>query len=159
MLSWLGGWFDRFGGAVDSTVLRMVRWVVHALASVVYTVFSHVGRAWDDMYAAGNWIRRTAWQFGEAVYRHLRTIVLHDIPKLFHWAEARLRSLEHWVLAWLHRLLADLAKLRVAVLGWITALYRWAWQHIYVPLFGFAKWLEQLLRKWAYTAWWYVTHP
>src|SRR6266705_6789863 len=159
MLSWLGDWFGRFGGAVDHAVVRMVRWALHALASVVYTVFNHVGRAWDDMFAAGNWLRRTAWELGETIYRHIRTIVLHDIPKLFHWAQARLVRLEHWALAWFHRLLGDLVKLRVRVLAWIVSLYHWAWQHIYVPLFGFARWLETLLHKWAYTAWWYVTHP
>jgi hypothetical protein len=159
VLSWLKDWFGRFGGAVDATVLRMVHWALHALASVVYTVFNHVGRAWNDVWAAGNWMRRAAWEVMRTIYTHIRAIIIHDIPHLFHWALAALHKLKHWALAWIDRLLKDLARLKTLAWHWIITLYHWAWAHIYVPLFNYARWLEKWLRKWGYTAWWYVTHP
>jgi len=159
MLGWIAGWFGRFAGAVDSTVVRMVHWVVHALASVVYTVFAHVGAAWRDMYAAGNWLRESAGRFVGAVYDHIRAILLYWVPRIFGWIDAvyhrAISAVEHlarlaW--GWVRALESDVQR-------WILALYHWAWQHVYLPLRAYADWLWARIKAWAYVAYWWITHP
>ncbi len=159
MLSWIKDFVGRWAGRVSGDVIDLVHWAVHALAGVVYTVFHHVGQAWHDMFAAGNWLRQTAWLFGIEVFHHLRHIVVVDIPHLFDWARARLAALEHWALAWIHRILSDLAALRHWAASALDSLRHWAASALDALRHWAASIIDMLWRKYIYPAWYLVTHP
>jgi len=159
MLNWIRGFVDRWTGAVDARVRELVHWTVHALASVVYSVFGLVGKAWRNVWAAANWLRTTAEDFAAEVYAHIWAIVKRDLP----WLAALITAARAYALRLYHVLLAwAAAEIRAAeqlARRLVDDVRSWAYRDIWLPLLHTAQALRRDLIHWGYTAWWYVTHP
>jgi hypothetical protein len=159
VLSWIASFIGRWSGTVSAAVRDMVHWAVHALASVVYTVFGNVGKAWHEMWAAASWLETAAGRFATSVYDHLRAIVVHDIPLIYAWALKWIRAVEAYAVALYHWAARELGVLRALAWSWILDVRAWALRDIWDPLHARTDQIWQDLLKWGYTAWWYLNHP
>lgn len=157
------GWLDRFwtgvSGSVGTVISRAVHYAIHALASVVFGVFHAVGDAWHGLYVAMAGLHKALDEFGLAVFVKLAHILTDVIPHLIRWAESRLAMLARALSVLYHQLLADVRALIDRIGAAVTAALRWVEQHVYLPLKAFADQIWNDLKKWGYTAWWYITHP
>lgn len=158
MISWLTGWVNRFLHLVPDAVLALVHWAVHALASVVEAVFHDVAVAWRDFWGAIAAIERACWDIGAAVFGLAVRVLRYWIPKLIADLKAAALALWHgidWV--WSHAvgLVNDLRKL---AWKWINDLWHLVLRDVWKPLKDFADHLYNLIKAWAYVAWWWITH-
>ena len=159
MLNWIKGFVGRWAGAVDQAVRDLVHWTVHALASVMYAVFHLVGRAWRNVWAAANWLREAADEFGREVAATLWSIIKRDLP----WLAAFITSVRRLALtlyslarAWALSL-AQAAEALARRL--VSDVRQWAYRDIWLPLLGLARDARRDLQRWAWPAFWYITHP
>lgn len=156
---WLTRWFAGVASDIGQRIADAIHWAVHALAVVVLAVFDHVFGSW---YSLARNIVIFFRVFGSVLYwvgAKIWRILRIAIPDLYRWARgwfARLLALiDHWV-AWLWaRIRATIA----LIYREIAATIRWAWSHIFLPLWRWVQFLYQLIRKWAWVAFWWVTHP
>jgi len=158
VISWLTGWVSRFIGIVGQATVDLVHWAVHALASVVETIFGDVGRAWLTMWHGIAAIERACWEFGAAVFGLAVKVLRYWVPRLLHDLAAAVVSLWHgidWVWSHAVRLVNDLRRL---AWKWILDLWHMVLRDVWKPLKDFADHLYKLIKDWAYVAWWWITH-
>lgn len=158
MLGWLDRFWNNVTGSVGNAIANAVHWAMHALASVVFAVFRLVGAAWLDYWSAA----RSAWgavgSLGKALWDAWAYLLRHLIPTLTRWIEslwARLVSFIHTVYKDLQ---AAAAFLQHLIASTARAIYKWALTSIWKPLHDFAAMLWDNLKKWGFTAWWWITH-
>ena len=159
MLNWLSGFIGRWSGAVSGEVRDLVHWAVHALASVVYTVFGLVGHAWSGMVGAAEWLAGQVGAFAAEVYHHLWAIIKRDLPwlaRLITAARALAVHLYNILLAWAWR---ELRALEALARRLVNDVRQWAYRDIWLPLLGLARDARRDLQRWAWPAFWYITHP
>lgn len=159
MLSWISGFVSRWSGAVSADIRDLVHWTVHALASVMYSVFGLVGSAWHNVWAGANWMREQADHLGHEVFSTLWSVIKRDLP----WLAAFITSvrslavrLYNTVTAWAWREIRAAEQLAQRLVGDVRS---WAYRDIWLPLEQAATDLRRDLVHWGYTAWWLVTHP
>jgi hypothetical protein len=159
MLSWIAGFVSRWAGGIDQGIRDLVHWTVHALASVVYTVFGHVGTAWRDMWRAASWLETAAGRWAGQVFGHLWAIVKRDLP----WLAAAITlarqlaiRLYNTVVTWAWRLIRAAEALAVRL---VNDVRQWAYRDIWLPLLQLARDARRDLARWAWPAFWYITHP
>lgn len=159
MLSWIAGFIGRWSGAVDQAVRDLIHWTVHALASVVYTVFGLVGTAWKDMWRAVSWLETAAGRFAAQVFGHLWAIIKRDLPWLasaITLARQLAVRLYDAVRAWALGLIRAAEALAVRLVNDVRS---WAYRDIWLPLLQLARDARRDITRWAWPAFWYITHP
>lgn len=159
MLEWIGAFVGRWSGRVASDVRDVVKWTVHALAGVVYTVFGHVGGAWHEIFSGYDWIRAHVAGFAHDVYNWIQHIVTVDIPYLWHILLSDVKGLIALIGKVLDQAIAAVAAALKAALRAVDDAIKWVIDHVYGPLKAYADQIWHDLLKWGYTAWFYVTHP
>jgi hypothetical protein len=158
VIPWITGWVGRFIGIVADPVLALIRWGLHALASVVEAVFHDVALAWRDLWGAVTAIERACWDFGAAVYGLALKVLRYWVPRLIDDLRRAALALWHgidWVWAHAVSLVNDLRKL---TWKWINDLWHLVLRDVWKPLKDFADHLYHLIITWAYVAWWWITH-
>lgn len=159
MLDWLAGFVARWTPVVAGPILDVVHWVGHAIASVVYTVFGAVGKAWLGVHDAWNWVDKGISYFVTWVYYRLDRIITKDIPDLWNWIVAQAKHVAQLVAHIYDLALAYALKLYRLAVNAIDDLARWVNVHVLEPLTDAVTQLRADLLKWGYTAWYYITHP
>jgi hypothetical protein len=159
MLNWIAGYVGRWAGVVDIHVRDLVHWAIHALASVIYTVFGHVGNAWGDLLAAFKWLHSHAADYVAWTIAHLRQIILVDLPKLAATALGYLKQALAFATTVYHLALAGIARLHDLARQWVADALQFVHDHVYAPLLALARQLRTDLLKWGYYAYQLVTHP
>lgn len=158
MLGWLDRFFGNVGSSIGNAVSSAVHWAMHAVMSVILAVFRLVGAAWRDYLAAlraelgaAEGFARTVWGFASWLTRGL-------LPKIVRWAARAIAS----VLAFARRVYEDLQRAVARLLAYIAhvadTIYRWVLRDIWAPLKRYADLLWADLKKWGFTAWWWITH-
>lgn len=159
MLEWIAGYVARWAGLVADSTIDLVHWIAHAIAGVVYDVFVHVGRAWEQVLAALEEIDTAAGLFGRWVWVRLRQITLTDIPQLWRAIVAGLRAAIDLEYHLYDKSSALATRYYLAALEAVADAEQWALRTIFEPLADAAQLLRADLLKWGYVAWFYVTHP
>src|SRR5713101_1140144 len=159
MLGWIAGYVRRWAGIVEAHVVDLVHWGLHAVAGVVYTVFAHVRAAWHEVVAGARAVEDATRAFADSVWRMGVRIIRHVLPALARWAEGRLAAAAAVVAhdVTVIRKWVDTA-LRSA-LDAVDVLGAWVDDHVLKPLLADVAALWKAVTAWAYTAWWWVTHP
>ncbi len=159
MLNWISGFVGRWSGRVEKDVRDVIKWTVHALAGVVYTVFGHVGGAWREIFSGYDWIRRHTVDFAHDVYNWIRHIVTVDIPYLWHVLLSDVKGLVTLIAKTWDKAVALVEAAFKTALHAVDNAVKWVIDHVYGPLKAFADQIWHDLLKWGYVAWFYVTHP
>lgn len=159
MLNWLDQFFTATKILVGQQVSDVTHWALHALASVVFSVFRLVGKAWDKFTAAVARFGKEAGHFAHEVWSWAAYLVRVVIPRILRWAERELAKLAaaiaqiyHELLTWVSRILARLEQD-------IKDLTHWVLVNVWAPLKRYAEKIYADLLKWGYTAFWFITHP
>lgn len=159
MLNWIAGFVDRWSGIVAQGIRDLIHWTVHALASVVYTVFGLVGSAWRDVYKATDWLLVSATGFLYETYKHVYRIIVYWIPRILRliddWVKWLIRRIEQVTAYLLSRILYYYRLLRTA----LDIAVRWIVHTLIDPLRAFADHIWKQLIAWGYYAFYYITHP
>jgi hypothetical protein len=158
MLDWITGWVNRFLGIAGQGIVDLVHWGLHALASVIETIFVDVARAWRDLWGAMAAFEHATWEFGAQVFGLAVKVLKYWIPRLIHDLAAAALALWHginWVWSHAVALINDLRKL---AWKWINDLWHLVLRDVWAPLKAFADHLYHLILTWAYVAWWWITH-
>lgn len=158
VLDWLTGWFSSAASIVAKPIIDLVHWAVHALGSVVLTVFSHVFGAWSQL--AGwfeGFFRAFTWLIHAIahVITEIKRVIIPAVVKYFKVYYHLLYVFAHAVLAWAvaaFKAAEALARLLVRdAIAWVIA-------HVWNPLKAFADYIWAHLLQWGYVAWWWITH-
>lgn len=156
---WLTSWFARVAVSVGPAVADAIHWAVHALAVVVLSVFDHVFGAWATLV---RWLISYLLALGRALYWagakiwHILRVVIPDVIRWVRgWIAFLLRFIRSWV-AWLWKQIRATIALLYQQIGRVV---RWAWDHIFRPLWAWTQFLWRLVKAWAWVAFWYITHP
>lgn len=157
-IDWLTGWIAGAARSVGQAVADVVHWAVHALASVVLAIFDHVFGAWRQLaewiwahlLALGRWIGVAAVKF----YQIIRII----IPRVVRWTKWWITYIMRFIRSWVAWLWLQIRKTIALLYREIGAVVRWAWSHIFVPLWHWTQFLYRLIKAWAWVAFWWVTH-
>lgn len=158
MISWITGWVGRFIGLVGQATIDLVHWGLHALASVINAIFGDVARAWRQIWNAFGAIERACFDFGAAVYGLAVKVLKYWVPRILGEIARAVLALWHgidWVWTHVVRLVNEL---RATAWKWINDLWHMVLRDVWAPLKALADHIYQLLVKWGYTAWWWVTH-
>lgn len=159
MLEWLDQFFTVTKILVGQQVSDVTHWAMHALASVVFGVFKTVGAAWSKFTAAVTRFGKEAGHFAHEVWAWATYLVRVVIPRILRWAEAQLAKLAARLAQVYHELITWVTRILALIRTEIDNLTKWIVAHIYTPLKNYADQIARDLRKWGYTAWWYITHP
>jgi hypothetical protein len=155
---WLTNWFVNAGSGIERRIVDMVHWAVHALASAVLAVFAHVERAWVSLTGhIWRYLGDLASLF-VAIMGKLVKIVRVIIPGVLRWAARLFAYVEKLIRSWVAWLWGKIRETIALIYREISAVMRWAVQHIYDPLKRWVDFLWAKIRAWAYVAWWWVTH-
>lgn len=158
MISWLTGWVNRFLHIVPDAVIALVHWAVHALASAVEFVFHDVAVAWRFYWATMLAIERACFDFGAAVFGLAVKVLRYWVPRILGEIARAVLALWHginWV--WDHAV-AEINTLRKLAWSWVAGLWHMVLRDVWAPLKAFADHLYDLIKAWAYVAWWWITH-
>lgn len=159
MLDWLTGWFTNFASTVGDPIVGMVHWAVHALASVVLSVFRNVLKAWDDFTGAIDGLGDSIWHFVNRVWHALWWLITKEVPRIWRWlAQESARVWKGIRYAW-----ATAVRLFNDAIGFaeriVDDVIGWVQRDVWKPLRDLADLLWRDLLKWGWTAWWWITHP
>lgn len=159
MLSWIGAFVGRWAAVVPQDVRDVIHWTAHALASVVYTVFGNVGKAWHDLLGALQWMHARADEFVSYVVGRIAWLVTVEVPRLAATALGYLRTAlafaaHIWSLAQ-----AGLARLEGLARQWVKDALSWVAVHVWQPLDARLRQVAADLIKWGFYAYQLVTHP
>lgn len=159
MLDWLYNTvytlFGRVSGAVKDLIHSVVSGILGALNAVAGVMWA---AWWDLVWASQVAIQAIEWFTGNvmALLWWLTTQAVPDLIK-------RLENLGKQALAWVEQIWSQawslVQDLRELAWGWVQDAIRWVNQNIWQPLYGWVQDLYQKMTDWAYTAWFYVTHP
>lgn len=159
MLDWIDSFVYRWVNVVDTPIRDALKWTVHALAGVVYTVFGNVGRAWAGITGTADGLIHEATHFATVVYGWIRQIVLTDIPWLWHVLQSDVQWLINHVAAIYSDVLARiLAAVRYAE-TLVQSAINWIIVHVYDPLKAEAERLYNDLLKWGYWSYQLLNDP
>lgn len=158
MLNWLDNFWRNVTGSVGQAVSTAAHWAEHALASVVFAVFGLVGKAWLLFLKAvadlGGSIRGLALE----VYTFAVYVVRVLVPRVVKWAEAQLAKLSAMLALVYHDFLAFADWTKARFVQAYHDIETWVLVHVWAPLKAYADQIWADLKKWGYTAWWYITH-
>lgn len=159
MLNWLDNFWHRVAGTVGGGISTAVHWAMHALASVVFSVFSNVKKAWAYAVGGITALHRTLDNFGKSVLQFADWLWHVAIPAILRWVRKELASLAADLAKLRQWALLEFAKIILALQKAVRDLTSWVIRDIYDPLKRYADQIWSDLKKWGYTAWWYITHP
>lgn len=159
MLNWIGDFVGRWSGVVTAPIRDLVHWAVHALASVVYTVFGNVGGIWRDLANAWGLVNRMLDKYIPAVWDAFRRVFLVDLPALWRWITSHVAAAFKLMGQLYDKALAYALGLYHTLVHLLDQLAAWVNTHVLQPLLDITRQLRSDLLKWGYTAWWYLTHP
>ena len=159
MLDWIAQFIGLWSAVVPQAIRDLIHWTVHALASVVYTVFGDVGKAWGMLWGAIHWVLTAELHFVQAVFDKFVAIIKHYFPALYKWAAAAIKLVDDYARFVWRELIAGIALVRAWVVTLINDVRLFVYRDVWLPLVGITKQLRADLLKWGYTAWYYITHP
>ncbi len=159
MLGWLDRFFHSVTGTVGSAVSAVVHYAVHALAAVVFAVFGLVRGAWEWCLSGMVELHTALDDFTKAVVDFAKWLATVALPALRKWAAAALALLAHDLSLLRTWALEQFAKVALAIDRAYRDAVTWVTVHVYDPLKKYADLIAADLRKWGYTAWYYITHP
>lgn len=159
MISWITGWVSKFLGLVPQAIIDLVHWGLHALASVINAIFGDVARAWHDLWAAVAQVETAVFDFAAAVWGLAVKMLRYWVPRILGEIKRVVAALWHGIdWAWTHAVKL-VSELRALAWHWILDLWRLVLRDVWTPLKALADHIYDLLVKWGYTAWWWITHP
>lgn len=158
MISWIAGWVGRFRGLVTDAVIDLVHWAVHALASVIETIFSDVARAWHDLWAGMVALEKACFDLGAAVYGLAVRVLKYWVPRIWRYITEAAAALGRSIAWTWHHAVSLVNELRALAWKWILDLWRTVLRDVWKPLKAFADTIWRDLLKWGFTAWWWITH-
>ena len=97
MLNWIRNWLAQHVGSIAKEIIHVVWGVIHAITSIVQTVFGNVGKAWHDLYSAVDELGAILRNLALNVWRIADRVIVHDIPAVYRWAERRAAGIERKV--------------------------------------------------------------
>lgn len=159
MFDWITHWFISWGPQIEQKILDMVHWAIHAVASVLIAVFSHVLGAWKWLIYGLAFLGYEEIHAWEDIFNFARRVVRVYIPRVLHWAWGWILFLHKLVLTLYDDLIRALIALRKLAWSWILALWRNVLKFVWDPLKRYADLIWHDLLKWGWVAWWWITHP
>jgi hypothetical protein len=159
VLNWLDSFFSSAASTIGTAVSNAVHWAVHALASVVFAVFGLVGKAWSALVNAVHSFHAALDRWATEVIRFAEYVIKVVVPRIYRWATAELAKLSSALAAYYRYFLARIADVIDRIAAAVTSVTNWVLAHVWAPLKAYADQIWDDLKKWGYTAWWYITHP
>jgi len=136
-----------------------VHWAVHALASVVYTVFGNVGGIWRDLASAWGLFNRMLDKYLPEVWDAFRRVFLQDLPALWRWITGRVAALGRLIDALYNKALAFARNLYSQAVHLITQLTKWVIQNVLDPLTAAFRQAWHWITHEGALVFYYLTHP
>lgn len=159
MLDWLKKNFTSWANVVSDQIRQFVYNQVYAVMSFLGTIVNHVSDAWHQMYTWANGLFSGISAFATSVYAYFYRIIRVTLPGIIRWADKAVKALTAWVWGHIVTLTNAIWALRGYLLNLIDGVLAWVKHSIYDPLMSEVTSLWSSLKKWGYTAWWYITHP
>jgi hypothetical protein len=159
MLNWLDSFFSSAKSTIGTAIADAVHWAVHALASVVFAVFGLVSKAWSGLVNAVHAFHAALDHWATEVIQFAQYVIHVVIPKVYRWASAELAKLSSALAKLYDYLAAQVTSLIRRIEAAVTSVTNWVLKNVWAPLKAYADQIWNDLKKWGYTAWWYITHP
>lgn len=159
MLDWIDAFVYRWVNVVDTPVRDVVKWSVHALAGVVYTVFGNVGGAWRRIVGFGDSFIREIAHYTSIVDGWIRQIVLTDIPAVWHSLLGYVQYLENLAVRLWNDAIAKIAAATRYLESLVQSAIQWVITNVYDPLKAEAERIYNDLLKWGYWSWQLLNDP
>lgn len=159
MVTWLYNTVYNLYSRLPGSVKDFVHSVLSGLLGALNAVAGNMWTVWWYMVDAAtslpgviayvfNYLYRAVWW--------LLTVFVLDVYR-------NLARLDKWIidhykraLAYADQLISDLT---AKAWGWVQDAITWVNQHVWTPLWGYVQDLYDKMTRWAYTAYYYVTHP
>lgn len=145
-----GGWKFAVGKVRDA---------VHALAGWIQTIIGHVGDAWDEMVDGIVAVKHALAWFASEVEGTFEHVFEYWIPAIYRWVGRLVMRLGDAIEEVAGDLARNVTNLIKRIARSARTLTDWVLRNVWTPLAGWVKDLYRLVRDWAYTAWYYVSHP
>lgn len=159
MLHWIHKVLHKARGHVGRQVHHLIYTLVHGAIGHIIAIFNQTRKGWRYLARRTYDFEHHLWHLGQ------------EIDDALHYAICVLaRDMAHWIIreivyAWtgLRVLAKDTRRLddylKHLIHSLIDDVRDWALRHIWDPLWA---WVQQLIawaKDWAFTAWYYITHP
>lgn len=159
MLSWVSKVLKQAKGDVSAAAHHLIYTLLHGVTGILHALFGNVEKEWKRLWSIALSFDHGLWYFVRAVGHGLHHILCVMIPHLATWIWGVIVGLAKEVEKFVKWMLSKVDYILKLIDHEIDALRDWVLQHIWDPLFGYIKDLYDKLTKWAYTAWYYITHP
>lgn len=159
MLTWLKKAFGAAAGVIPDAIRDWVYQQIYAVMSYIGTIIDHVSAAWDVMWHFATALESAFTSFGHSVYNYFYKLVKVMIPNVIAWAATWITHVESWAWGWIKTLAGYIEDAKNYLLQKISDAVAWTVQNIWAPLEAELVTVRKRLTDWAYTAWWYITHP
>lgn len=159
MLDWLYNSVYGLFGSISGPVKDFVHSIVRAILGSLNAVAGRMWTVWWYMVTAATEFTYNLFQFAFQMYSAAWWMIRHAVPKLWRavgdlWDG--IVAVRNWVVEglteWINYV-KDLAW------SWVQDAIAWVVEHVWRPV---VHWIEDLydkMTRWAFTAYWYVTHP
>jgi hypothetical protein len=159
MLDWLYNTVYSLYGSISGPVKDFVHSVMRGLVGALNAVSGNMWTVWWNWVAA-MWTAGGVFSwFCGGVYNVLSWVVKESIPFISNLALTgwtRVLALEHKVATVVRQWVDDAI---ATAQGLVNDAITWVNQHIWLPLWSNVQDLYDKMTRWAYTAYYYVTHP
>lgn len=159
MIDWLKRVFHSGVDLIPESIRQWVYSMIHAVAGIMNTVLGHVGLSWRDMLHAGYEAGWALLRLSQGIHHFYQIVKDHWLPQLRKYLLHLLSEVKDYAKAVYHYAVFELKKLKDLAWSWIKNLRQWVLDHIWKPIYAWVKDLYKKMTDWAYTAWWYITHP
>lgn len=159
MFDWLHNTVYSLFGSVSGSVKDFVHSVLKGLIGALNAVAGRAWTAWWDLLWGAYTLVTGITGFVQAVYSRLWLILNQYINSLLQDVAAL------WSQIW-----RSVAHIFDTVWGWVVTIRDYLWQQIesarqwvienvWAPLWGWVQDIYDKLTRWAWMAYWYITHP
>lgn len=159
MLDWIKKAWGSAIGVIPDAIRDWVYQQIYAVMSFVGTIINHVASAWETMWHFATALEQAFVTFGHSVYNLFYHLLKVSIPNVISWAARYFVRVEGWAWGWIKTLLGYIEDAKNYLLQRIADAITWTVQNIWAPLAADIAVIKKRITEWAYTAWWYVTHP
>lgn len=159
MLDWLYNTVYTLYGRLPGSVKDLINSALRGILGALNAVAGNMWTVWWDMVAMAQSLPGIVkWAFN-GIYHALDWLLNVEIAHIWNLLQPlwlQVQKLTKKVVELIAQAIADVT---AKVWRWVQDTITWVNQHVWLPLWGWVQDLYDKMTRWAYTAWFYVTHP